>query len=73
MKFNTRRDFIRGVSLGSLGLSARTFSGDISDNDTRRQKLPVINEVDICVLGGSCTGVFAAVRAARLGAKVAIV
>ena len=34
---------------------------------------PVINEVDICVLGGSCTGVFAAVRAARLGAKVAIV
>ncbi|MDO6603953.1 FAD-dependent oxidoreductase [Arenibacter palladensis] len=35
--------------------------------------LPTINEVDICVLGGSCTGVFAAVRAARLGAKVAIV
>lgn len=35
--------------------------------------VPVINEVDICVLGGSCTGVFAAVRAARLGARVAIV
>lgn len=35
--------------------------------------IPVIDEVDICVLGGSCTGVFAAVRAARLGAKVAIV
>jgi len=35
--------------------------------------LPVINEVDICVLGGSCTGVFAAIRAARLGASVAIV
>lgn len=29
--------------------------------------------MDICVLGGSCTGVFAAVRAARLGARVAIV
>jgi hypothetical protein len=29
--------------------------------------------VDICVLGGSCTGVFAAVRAARLGAKVALI
>lgn len=28
---------------------------------------------DICVVGGSCTGLFAAVRAARLGAKVAIV
>ena len=35
--------------------------------------IPVINDVDIVVLGGSCTGVFAAVCAARLGAKVAIV
>lgn len=34
---------------------------------------PVSLETDICVIGGSCTGVFAAVRAARLGAKVAIV
>lgn len=39
----------------------------------RNSHLPVINEVDICVLGGSCTGVFAAVRAARSGASVAIV
>jgi hypothetical protein len=37
------------------------------------KSIPVIQEVDIVVLGGSCTGVFAAVRAARLGAKVAIV
>lgn len=35
--------------------------------------LPVIHEADICVLGGSCTGLFAAVRAARLGARVVIV
>ncbi|MDR3228723.1 MAG: FAD-dependent oxidoreductase [Puniceicoccales bacterium] len=35
--------------------------------------LPIFAEADICVLGGSCTGVFAAVRAARLGAKVVIV
>ncbi len=35
--------------------------------------IPVAADVDICVLGGSCTGVFAAVRAARLGAKVALV
>ncbi|MGC4235570.1 MAG: FAD-dependent oxidoreductase [Niabella sp.] len=35
--------------------------------------LPLMNDVDICVLGGSCTGVFAAIRAARLGARVAIV
>jgi hypothetical protein len=30
----------------------------------------VAAEADLCVVGGSCTGVFAAVRAARLGAKV---
>lgn len=34
---------------------------------------PVVAEADVCVLGGSCTGVFAAVRAARLGARVALV
>lgn len=34
---------------------------------------PVFYEADLCVLGGSCTGVFAAVRAARLGLKVVIV
>jgi hypothetical protein len=37
------------------------------------EKVPVIAEADICVVGGSCTGVFAAVRAARLGARVVIV
>jgi hypothetical protein len=36
-------------------------------------EIPVIDQVDICVVGGSCTGVFAAVRAARLGASVALV
>jgi len=35
--------------------------------------LPIAAEVDLCVVGGSCTGVFAAVAAARLGARVAIV
>ncbi len=33
----------------------------------------IVDEVDVCVLGGGCTGTFAAVRAARLGARVAIV
>lgn len=37
------------------------------------KNIPIIDDVDLCVLGGSCTGVFAAVRAARLGLKVAIV
>lgn len=37
------------------------------------RSLPVAATVDLCVVGGSCTGVFAAVRAARLGASVALV
>ncbi len=36
-------------------------------------QVPVVLDCDICVVGGSCTGVFAAVRAARLGARVAII
>jgi hypothetical protein len=48
------------------------------ENPTRyvtepQKEVPVIADVDICVLGGSCTGVFAAARAARLGATVALV
>jgi 2-polyprenyl-6-methoxyphenol hydroxylase-like FAD-dependent oxidoreductase len=35
--------------------------------------LPVAGVFDLCVIGGSCTGVFAAVRAARLGLSVALV
>ena len=35
--------------------------------------IPVAHECDVCVVGGSCTGVFAALAAARLGARVAIV
>ena len=37
------------------------------------RKVPVIGKTGVCVIGGSCTGVFAAVRAARLGAEVMIV
>ena len=44
--------------------------------DTIREEareIPIAADFDICVIGGSCTGVFAAVSAARLGARVAIV
>ena len=37
------------------------------------RRTPVAMECDVCVIGGSATGVFAAVAAARLGAKVALV
>ncbi len=36
------------------------------------RQVPVIREADLCVIGGSCTGVFAAIRAARLGLKVVL-
>jgi hypothetical protein len=39
----------------------------------KAKDIPVIFDADVCVVGGSCTGVFAAVRAARLGAKVAVI
>jgi hypothetical protein len=35
--------------------------------------VPVAQECDVCVIGGSTTGVFAAVAAARLGRSVALV
>lgn len=35
--------------------------------------IPVCTEVDLCVVGGSATGLFAAVRAARLGLRVALI
>lgn len=37
------------------------------------RQVPIIHETDICVIGGSCTGVFAAIRAARLGARVTVI
>ncbi len=38
-----------------------------------QRQIPVIWEGDLCVAGGSATGVFAAVRAARLGLKVMLI
>jgi hypothetical protein len=37
------------------------------------RNIPVVHNCDICVIGGSSTGVFAAVRAAKMGASVAII
>jgi flavin-dependent dehydrogenase len=36
-------------------------------------KTPVAGDFDVCVIGGSCTGVFAALRAAQEGARVALI
>lgn len=39
----------------------------------KEARVPVAWEGDLCVLGGSATGFFAAVRAARMGLRVAVV
>jgi hypothetical protein len=70
MKTQSRRGFINNLVTGSVGIGSIPM---LSFTSREKRKLPVIDEVDICVLGGSCTGVFAAVRASRLGAKVAII
>ena len=50
--------------------TAATFATIIED---KPRTTPVVQSCDVCVLGGSCTGVFAAVRAAQMGATVALV
>jgi len=71
-----------------LGAAALAAAGGVTAGDTKQttsaaspsdvireapRSVPVVQDCDVCVLGGSCTGVFAAVRAAQMGAKVALV
>lgn len=37
------------------------------------RQIPVVHDCDLCVVGGSCSGLFAAIRAARRGLRVALV
>jgi hypothetical protein len=76
----SRRDLLQATAAaGAAALGAgRLLAADGSTPTTGKlvrltENVPVIDETDICVLGGSCTGVFAAVRAARLGSRVTIV
>lgn len=62
-----RRTFLTSSSAALAPAPSAPASIRISDT------VPIIDEADLCVLGGSCTGVFAAVRAARLGASVVLV
>jgi hypothetical protein len=78
-----RRDFLNTVPL--VAAAAATSIGATAGADESGGKspaatvseparqTPVVHECDLCVIGGSCTGVFAAVAAARLGAKVALI
>ncbi len=50
--------------------AAAPVLGTVSE---QARQVPVVADCDVCVVGGSATGAFAAVAAARLGAKVAII
>lgn len=74
----SRRDFIKSSSTTAAGLFLSTEINGREKNNVNYikenpRKTPIIGEYDICVVGGSCTGVFAAVSAARLGARVVII
>jgi hypothetical protein len=79
----TRREFLQNVPLAAAGTMAcgwanaeAATTSDTAPHGVVRETprdTPVAHECDVCVIGGSCTGVAAAVAAARLGAKVALV
>ncbi len=79
----SRRQLLQISGIGGLGLLLGTSDGDAAWGaeqppalGTLREparEIPVVAECDLCVIGGSCTGVFAAVAAARLGANVVLV
>lgn len=78
----TRRNFLEYGALAAGGnLMAKDNPGSTPVTkesltamiEERSRATPVVQSCDVCVLGGSCTGVFAAVRAAQMGATVAIV
>lgn len=66
----TRRNLLKTAVFGA---AAFTVSGPATAEKTDGDDVPVCFSADVCVLGGSTTGVFAAVRAAEKGMRVAIV
>ena len=66
----TRRNLLKTAVFGA---AAFTVSGPAAAEKTDGDDVPVCFSADVCVLGGSTTGVFAAVRAAEKGMRVAIV
>ncbi|NLP11209.1 FAD-dependent oxidoreductase [bacterium] len=78
----TRRAFLEFAGmLGAADLMAKNKHGPRQQAAQQRadsieeppRKTPVVQEVDVCIVGGGCTGVFAAVRAAQMGAGVVLI
>ena len=81
MGTDTRRGFLKTAGLGTTALmcgmgpntEARAFADERQAIREPVREIPVVYRCDICVVGGGSAGVFAAVRAARLGASVALI
>ena len=78
-----RRDFVKSSLLVAFGASgARIVSGQPAPDEQRKktlgtvvepqQRIAIVGETQVAVVGGGIAGVAAAVAAARLGAKVAL-
>ena len=68
----------RFLALAPIGTDIKANPWIVAVNQVGKVKegsreTPVAGTFDVCVVGGGCTGVFAAVRAARMGASVALV
>src|SRR5262245_7003758 len=70
MSANFARNRFGLVVIGAL-VAASTVTGADVINETR--KVPVLYDVDVLVAGGGGTGVYAAIAAARSGAKTVVV
>ena len=67
----TRKEFLGGIACGAAGVA---FAAPSAAGESRRQLSSApAGDFDVVVIGGSCTGVFAAIRAAEAGCKVALV
>ena len=64
-----RRNFVMGAVAGGVcGLPSTALCVE-----EKGMVLATAGDFDVVVLGGSCTGVFAALKAAEAGAKVALI
>ena len=74
----SRRDFVKLTGLAAVGLvmdngNLPKAEAKTSDMTYGEKKLPVLYDVDVCVVGGGPSGAAAAVNAARKGAKTVLV
>jgi hypothetical protein len=83
MKKLTRRTFIKGTTIGTVGIGLPLATAEyLTPNSNKNHKkdmfhferdIPIEDEFDIVVVGGGPSGTSAAISAARLGARILLV